>query len=116
MVKSYNDLKKYKSEYSSGYGGGGYGGGGYGGGGYGGVIQRHVSSSGPIHDGLYSPLISQSIAPTRAQKITTKINIEMEVDTLDDLIHLGKKVGTEFKLEPHIEYNIDLAMIKNLIP
>ena len=32
MVKSYNDLKKYKSEYSSGYGGGGYGGGGYGGG------------------------------------------------------------------------------------
>jgi SpoVK/Ycf46/Vps4 family AAA+-type ATPase len=40
----------------------------------------------------------------------------MEVDTLDDLIHLGKKVGTEFKLEPHIEYNIDLAMIKSLIP
>ena len=129
MVKSYNDLKKYKSEYSSaygggygggGYGGGGYGGGGYGGGGYGGVIQRqrHGNGGGPIHDDLYSPLISSSSssAPTRAQKITTKINIEMEVDTLYDLIHLGKKVGTEFKLEPHIEYNIDLAMIKNLIP
>lgn len=112
MVKSYNDLKKYKSEYSSAYGGG------YGGGGYGGVIQRHGNGGGPIHDGLYSPLISSSSssAPTRAQKITTKINIEMEVDTLYDLIHLGKKVGTEFKLEPHIEYNIDLAMIKSLIP
>lgn len=109
MVKYYSDLKKYKSEYSSAYGGG-----------YGGVIQRHGNGngSGPIHDGLYSPLISSSSSsvPTRAQKITTKINIEMEVDTLDDLIHLGKKVGTEFKLEPHIEYNIDLAMIKSLIP
>lgn len=108
MVKYYSDLKKYKSEYSSAYGGG-----------YGGVIQRHGNGngSGPIHDGLYSPLISSSSASsTRAQKITTKINIEMEVDTLDDLIHLGKKVGTEFKLEPHIEYNIDLAMIKSLIP
>ena len=106
MVKSYNDLKKYKSEYSSAYGGG-----------YGGVIQRQRQiGGGPIHDGHYSPLLSSSSAPTRAQKVTTKINIEMEVDTLDDLIHLGKKVGTEFKLEPHIEYNIDLAMIKSLIP
>ena len=111
MVKSYNDLKKYKSEYSSAYGGG------YGGGGYSGVIQRQRQiGGGPIHDGHYSPLLSSSSAPTRAQKVTTKINIEMEVDTLDDLIHLGKKVGTEFKLEPHIEYNIDLAMIKSLIP
>ena len=40
----------------------------------------------------------------------------MDVETLDDLIHLGKKVGTEFKLEPHIEYNIDLAMIQDLLP
>ena len=111
MVKSYNDLKKYKSEYSSAYGGG------YGGGGYSGVIQRQRQiGGGPIHDGHYSPLLSSSSAPTRAQKVTTKINLEMEVDTLDDLIHLGKKVGTEFKLEPHIEYNIDLAMIKSLIP
>ena len=48
--------------------------------------------------------------------ITTRINIEMDVETLDDLIHLGKKVGTEFKLEPYIEYNIDLAMIRDLLP
>lgn len=47
--------------------------------------------------------------------ITTRINIEMDVETLDDLIHLGKKVGTEFKLEPYIEYNIDLAMIRDLL-
>jgi hypothetical protein len=49
-------------------------------------------------------------------QITTRINIEMDVETLDDLIHLGKKVGTEFKLEPYIEYNIDLAMIRDLLP
>jgi hypothetical protein len=48
--------------------------------------------------------------------ITTRINIEMDVETLEDLIHLGKKVGTEFKLEPYIEYNIDLAMIQDLLP
>jgi hypothetical protein len=49
-------------------------------------------------------------------EVTTRINIEMDVETLEDLIHLGKKVGTEFKLEPHIEYNIDLEMIRNLLP
>lgn len=57
--------------------------------------------------------------PTNQQvqvPITTRINIEMDVETLDDLIHLGKKVGTEFKLEPYIEYNIDLAMIQDLLP
>jgi hypothetical protein len=57
--------------------------------------------------------------PTNQQQqvpITTRINIEMDVETLDDLIHLGKKVGTEFKLEPYIEYNIDLAMIQDLLP
>ena len=48
--------------------------------------------------------------------VTTRINIEMDVETLEDLIHLGKKVGTEFKLEPYIEYNIDLAMIHDLLP
>jgi hypothetical protein len=52
----------------------------------------------------------------QAPCITTQINIEMDVETLDDLIHLGKKVGTEFKLEPYIEYNIDLAMIRDLLP
>ena len=112
MVK-YNDLKKYKSEYSSAYGGG-YGGGGYGGGG----TQRPNGPTFNINDGVYSPLLqsTSSSVLTRAQKITTKINIEMEVETLDDLIHLGKKVGVEFKLESYIEYNIDLAMIKSLIP
>jgi hypothetical protein len=48
--------------------------------------------------------------------ITTRINIEMDVETLEDLIHLGKKVGNEFILEPYIEYNIDLAMIHDLLP
>ena len=48
--------------------------------------------------------------------ITTRINIEMDVETLEDLIHLGKKVGKEFILEPYIEYNIDLAMIQDLLP
>jgi hypothetical protein len=122
MVKYSTDLRKYKSEYSSAYGGGGYGGGaygggGYGGGGYGGGGYGGGSINGPTlkthDDGIY--IQSSSSASTRAQKITTKINIEMEVEMLDDLIHLGKKVGTEFKLEPHIEYNIDLVMIKSLI-
>jgi hypothetical protein len=49
-------------------------------------------------------------------QITTRINIEMDVETLDDLIHLGKKVGKDFILEPYIEYNIDLAMIRDLLP
>jgi hypothetical protein len=59
-----------------------------------------------------TPPLNQAAAPS----ITTQINIEMDVETLDDLIHLGKKVGTEFKLEPYIEYNIDLAMIRDLLP
>lgn len=49
-------------------------------------------------------------------KVTSRINIEAEVDDLADLINIGKKVGTELRLETHIEYNIDLAMIKNLLP
>ena len=93
MAKYYSDLKRYKSEYGSAYGSGGGSGG---------------SSSGRV----YIPLLPKPVV----QKITTKINIEMDVETLDDLIHLGKKVGTEFKLEPHIEYNIDLAMIRDVLP
>jgi hypothetical protein len=54
--------------------------------------------------------------PQQQVPITTRINIEMDVETLEDLIHLGKKVGREFKLEPYIEYNIDLAMIQDLLP
>ena len=41
-------------------------------------------------------------------KVINRINIEAEVDDLEDLINIGKKVGTEFKLDPNIEYNIDL--------
>ena len=66
-----------------------------------------------------SSILARSKTPsnqTPPLSITTKIKIEMDVETLDDLIHLGKKVGTEFKLEPYIEYNIDLAMIRDLLP
>ena len=64
----------------------------------------------------YSSILSRPAVNQPVQKITTRINVEMDVETLEDLIHLGKKVGTEFKLEPHIEYNIDLAMIRDLLP
>jgi len=62
------------------------------------------------------PTFPHSLDINPITAITTRINIEMDVETLDDLIHLGKKVGTEFKLEPYIEYNIDLAMIRDLLP
>jgi hypothetical protein len=76
--------------------------------------SRHpLDSSYPYYSSILSrPSVSQSVQ----QSITTRITIEMDVETLDDLIHLGKKVGTEFKLEPYIEYNIDLAMIHDLLP
>jgi len=44
------------------------------------------------------------------------IDLEIEIQTLDDLIDLAKKVGSEYKLTPEIEYNIDLKMLKNLLP
>ena len=44
------------------------------------------------------------------------INLEIQINSLDDLITLGKQVDVEYKLTPDIEYNIDLAMIKNLLP
>lgn len=67
--------------------------------------------------GLLSvPSVSNAPLPPPIQKIKSRINIEAEVDDLIDLINIGKKVGTEFKLEPHIEYNIDLAMIRDLLP
>ena len=69
-------------------------------------------------DSYYPPssILGRPVSQSVQQSITTRINIEMDVETLDDLIHLGKKVGTEFKLEPYIEYNIDLAMIHDLLP
>jgi hypothetical protein len=75
---------------------------------------RHSEdSSYPYYSSILSrPSVNQPVQ----QPITTRINIEMDVETLDDLIHLGKKVGTEFKLKPYIEYNIDLAMIHDLLP
>ncbi|NBU82863.1 MAG: AAA family ATPase, partial [Flavobacteriaceae bacterium] len=63
-----------------------------------------------------SNILASSKFDSHLNQITTRINIEMDVETLEDLIHLGKKVGTEFKLEPYIEYNIDLAMIRDLLP
>ena len=71
-------------------------------------------SSYPYYSSILAKSANQQAPPSSS--ITTKINIEMDVETLDDLIHLGKKVGTEFKLEPYIEYNIDLAMIRDVLP
>ena len=71
----------------------------------------HYPSSSILASSRPTPHTSFNLHP-----ITTRINIEMDVETLDDLIHLGKKVRTEFKLEPYIEYNIDLAMIHDLLP
>ena len=44
------------------------------------------------------------------------INLELQINSLDDLIVLAKKVDVDYKLTPDIEYNIDLLMIKNLLP
>jgi hypothetical protein len=54
----------------------------------------------------------QPIAPIE-KKI---INLELQINSLDDLIALAKKVDVEYKLTQDIEYNIDLLMIKNLLP
>ena len=109
-----NSIKKNKKIYENG--------------GYNGVLHPSLHSTlyprylGNSPSSYYSSILSRPAATPAAaasqpvQKITTRINIEMDVETLEDLIHLGKKVGTEFKLEPHIEYNIDLAMIRDLLP
>ena len=104
-----NSIKKNKKIYENG--------------GYNGVLHPSLHSTlyprylGNSPSSYYSSILSRPAAASQpVQKITTRINIEMDVETLEDLIHLGKKVGTEFKLEPHIEYNIDLAMIRDLLP
>lgn len=51
--------------------------------------------------------------PKKERKL---VNLELEIETLDDLIELAKKVGEEYKLSDDIEYNIDLAMIGELLP
>jgi len=66
---------------------------------------------------LNSANIKQAKPIEQNNKIKKKIiNIVEYIDTLDDLIQLGKKVGFEYKLTNDVEYNIDLSMIKNLIP
>jgi Holliday junction resolvasome RuvABC ATP-dependent DNA helicase subunit len=44
------------------------------------------------------------------------VNLELDIQTLDHLIDLAKKVGGEYELSAEIEYNIDLKMLKNLLP
>ena len=70
----------------------------------------------PPHPVSRSSITYPQQRTTTVLKVISRINLEAEVDDLEDLINIGKKVGTEFKLEPHIEYNIDLAMIQNLLP
>jgi AAA+ superfamily predicted ATPase len=51
-----------------------------------------------------------------AKKIEKRlINLEISIQSLDDLIDLARKVDVDYKLSPEIEYNIDLAMIKSLL-
>ena len=45
-----------------------------------------------------------------------QVNLELHIQTLSDLIELAHKVDIDYKLTPDVEYNIDLAMIKNLLP
>jgi replication-associated recombination protein RarA len=52
-----------------------------------------------------------------AKKIEKRlINLEISIQSLDDLIDLARKVDLDYKLSPEIEYNIDLVMIKSLLP
>jgi hypothetical protein len=86
------------------------------------IVPPHKNNKYKYYDPLlYPPVPRSSITypqqrATTVLKVTSRINLEAEVDDLEDLINIGKKVGTEFKLESHIEYNIDLAMIQNLLP
>ena len=58
------------------------------------------------------------IPPNPQQKQIQKrqVNLELHIQTLSDLIELAHKVDIDYKLTPDVEYNIDLAMIKNLLP
>ena len=58
------------------------------------------------------------IPPNPQQKPIEKrqVNLELNIQRLSDLIELAHKVDIEYKLTPDVEYNIDLAMIKNLLP
>ena len=58
------------------------------------------------------------IPPNPQQKKIEKrqVNLELHIQTLSDLIELAHKVDIDYKLTPDVEYNIDLSMIKNLLP
>ena len=58
------------------------------------------------------------IPPNNQKKIQQKriVDLELNIQSLEDLIQLAQKVDIEYKLTPDVEYNIDLTMIKNLLP
>jgi SpoVK/Ycf46/Vps4 family AAA+-type ATPase len=45
-----------------------------------------------------------------------QINLVLSIESLNDLIKLGNDVDSKYILSPNVEYNINLKMIKNLIP
>jgi SpoVK/Ycf46/Vps4 family AAA+-type ATPase len=48
--------------------------------------------------------------------IKQKIRLIIEIDNLLDLIEFSKKIDVDYLIKPDIEYNIDLQMLKNLLP
>jgi len=58
----------------------------------------------PNHNKLQKPIIKQ------------KIRLVVEIDNLLDLIEFSKRIDVEYLIKPDIEYNIDLQMLKNLLP
>jgi Holliday junction resolvasome RuvABC ATP-dependent DNA helicase subunit len=67
----------------------------------------------------YQKYAQNVVIPTNPQQKTIQkrqVNLELQIQRLSDLIDLARKVDIDYKLTPDIEYNIDLAMIKNLLP
>jgi SpoVK/Ycf46/Vps4 family AAA+-type ATPase len=48
--------------------------------------------------------------------IKQKIRLVVEIDNLLDLIEFSKKIDVDYIITSDIEYNIDLQMLKNLLP
>jgi SpoVK/Ycf46/Vps4 family AAA+-type ATPase len=48
--------------------------------------------------------------------IKQKIRLVVEIDNLLDLIDFSKRIDVDYLISPEIEYNIDLQMLKNLLP
>jgi Holliday junction resolvasome RuvABC ATP-dependent DNA helicase subunit len=59
-------------------------------------------------------VIPPNTQPKPIQK--RQVNLELQIQRLSDLIELAHKVDIDYKLTPDVEYNIDLAMIKKLLP